>query len=274
MRNLSTILGAILLSIQLYAQSPRQYYHISSAWTDLNFSGKITGKLSWQLENQNRRQDMQGDYNPSTTSGNPYQNLNQHIFRPWLHYQLNPSIRFSFLPLGWIGSIRFKDGVPSTFFSELRIPPQIMLTQQLGKLRIDHRLRYEFRWIGHNQSVDEKSFIYGGDFSTTTHKERFRYQIKGSMPIRKEKIEDKTWYLQASNELFLNIGEQVANINLLDQNRALIGLGYRINKNLSVEAGYMQQAIFRFNNASKNNVDLNNIFQLNFVMSNVETLLK
>ena len=87
-------------------------------------------------------------------------------------------------------------------------------------------------------------------------------------------MEDKTWYLQASNELFLNIGEQVANTNLLDQNRALIGLGYRINKNISVEAGYMQQAIFRFNNSAKNNVDLNNILQLNFVISNVETLFK
>ena len=273
MKKSSTILGAILLSIQLYAQPPRQYYHISNAWTDLNFSGKITEKLSWQLESQHRRQDMQGDYHPSTTSGNPYQNLNQHIFRPWLHYQLNPSIRFSFLPLGWMGSNQFKDGVPSAFFSELRISPQIMLTQQLGKLRIDHRLRYEFRWIGQNQSVDDKSFIYGGDFSSTTHKERFRYQIKGSLPLGKEKMEDKTWYFQAYNELFVNIGEQVANTNLLDQNRVLIGLGYRINKNISVEAGYMQQAVFRFNNSAKNNVDLNNILQLNFVISNVETLL-
>jgi hypothetical protein len=274
MKSLSIIVGAILLTIQVYAQSPRQYYHISNAWTDLNISGRITEKWSWQLENQDRRQDMQGDYNPSTTSGNPFQNLNQHIFRPWLHYQLNPSIRFSFLPIGWIGSNRFKDGVPSAFFSELRISPQITLTQHLGRLRIDHRLRYEFRWIGQNQSVENKSFIYGGDFSSTTQKERFRYQLKAILLLGKEKMEDKTWYCQASNELFVNIGEQVANTNLLDQNRVLIGLGYRINKNFSVEAGYMQQAIFRFTNSSKNNVDLNNILQLNFIISNVETLFK
>lgn len=122
--------------------------------------------------------------------------------------------------------------------------------------------------------MENKSFIYGGDFSSTTQKERFRYQLKAILLLGKEKMEDKTWYCQASNELFVNIGEQVANTNLLDQNRVLIGLGYRINKNFSVEAGYMQQAIFRFTNSSKNNVDLNNILQLNFIISNVETLFK
>ena len=58
MKSLSIIVGAILLTIQVYAQSPRQYYHISNAWTDLNISGRITEKWSWQLENQDRRQDM------------------------------------------------------------------------------------------------------------------------------------------------------------------------------------------------------------------------
>jgi hypothetical protein len=274
MKNLTLVIGAFMLSFALSGQSPRQYFHIANGWTDLNISGKIAGKFSWQLENQQRREDMQGDYNPATTTGNPYNNLNQHVFRPWVHYQFSPAVRFSLMPLGWIGSNRFKEGSPSAFFSELRVSPQVILTQQLGRLRIDHRLRYEFRWFGQNQLVDEKSFVYGGDFATTTFKKRFRYQIKGSMPLGKDKMEDKTWYAQAYNELFINMGEQVANTNLLDQNRVLVGLGYRINKNLSLEAGYMQQAIFRFNNAAKNNVELNNILQLNIAVSNVETLFK
>lgn len=260
-----------LCCLEILAQSPRQYYHIANGWTDLNISGKIAGKFSWQLENQHRRQDQQGDYNPATTTGNPYHNLNQHIFRPYIHYQMSPLVRFSLMPLGWIGTNRFVNGEVAAFFPELRVSPQVILSQQLNRLRIDHRLRYEFRWLGANEPIDSKSFLYGGDFSNSLFKKRFRYQIKGSMPLGKEKMEDKTWYLQAYNELMINMGENVPNLNIFDQNRVLIGLGYRINQHLTVEMGYMQQSVFRFNNVAKNNVELNNILQVNLAISNIET---
>lgn len=271
------LLSAIILLTMLntsFSQSPRQYYHISNGWTDINVSGKIAGKFTWQLENQHRREDMQGDYNTGTTTGNPYNNLNQHVFRPWIHYQFNPNVRFSLMPLGWIGSNRFKEGEPSAFFAEIRVSPQVVLTQNIGRVRIDNRLRYEFRWFGQNQDINNKSFLYGGDFSTTTFKERFRYQFKVTVPINHAKMDDKTLYAQTYNELFVNTGEQVANTNLLDQNRVLIGLGYKFNKFLAVEAGYMQQTIFKLNNTAKNNVDINNIIQLNLAVSNFEQLFK
>jgi len=268
------ILSSLAVFTKISAQSPREYYHISNGWTDINISGGLGGKFSWQLENQHRREDMQGDYNPNTTTGNPYHNLNQHLFRPYIHYQANPNVRFSLMPIGWIGSNRFKDGEPSAFFSELRIAPQVILTQQIGKLRIDHRFRYEFRWIGQNQPVDDKSFIYGGDFTSTIYRERIRYQLKGTLPLNKSKMEDKTLYAQAYDELMVGLGSNTPNINIFDQNRVLIGLGYRFNKFYSVEAGFLQQVIFRFNNASKNNVDVHNILQLNLAISNFEGIFK
>jgi|GEM_PF-1858561 len=264
----------VSFSLPSISQSPRQYHRITNGWTDLNISGKIAGKFSWQLENQHRRQDMQGDYEPSTTTGNPYHNLNQHIWRPYVHYQLNPNVRFSLMPLGWIGSNRFSAGSPSAFFSELRVAPQVILTQTLGRLRFDHRFRYEFRWLGKNQEVNDKSFIYGGDFSESTYRERFRYQAKLTLPLNRPQMGDKTLYAQAYDELFINMGKKVGNLNLFDQNRVLLGFGYRLNHHFSFEASYMQQAIFRFNNTEKNNVDLNNILQLNFVISNVESVFK
>jgi hypothetical protein len=265
-----------------FSQSPRQFYHISNGWTDLNISGKIAGKFTWQIENQHRRQDMQGDYNDATTTGNPYNNLNQHVFRPYIHYQPNPNIRVSLMPLGWIGSYRFGYGTATTpsvgkplfFFSELRIAPQVVLTQNIGRVRIDNRLRYEFRWIGQNQSLDDHAGLYGGDFSTTTFRERFRYQFKMTVPLNHAKMDDKTFYAQAYDEIFVNMGEKVGNTNLFDQNRVLIGVGYKFNKFVSVEAGYMQQSVFRFNNPTKDNVDNNNIIQLNLAVSNFEQLFK
>lgn len=270
---LAILMAQLVLLPNLFGQSPRTYYHINNGWTDINLNGKIKGKFSWQIENQHRREDMQGDYNDATTTGNPYHNLNQNVFRPYIHYQANPNVRFSLMPLGWIGSNKFKDGQPIAFFSEIRVTPQVILSQQIGKLKIDHKFRYEFRWIGNNQDINNKSFLYGGDFENATFKRRFRYQLKGTIPLNKPKMEDKTWYAQAYNEFFINMGEKVPNTNLLDQNRVLVGLGYRLNGFYSFEAGYMEQVIFRFNDANKVNADVNNIFQLNFVVSNIDKLL-
>lgn len=272
--SIKAILLQVVFLSSVYGQSPRQFYNIPSGWSDLNVSDKLFSKFSWQIENQHRREDAQGEYNTATENGNIYHNLNQHVFRPYIHYQMNPNIRFSLMPMGWIGSNRFSAGKPSFFFSELRIAPQIILTQNIGKLRIDSRIRYEFRKIGKNQDVNNHDGLYAGDFSTFTKKQRFRYQLKGTLPLNHKKIESKTLYAQAYNELFVNIGNNVANINLLDQNRVLIGLGYKMNNFFAFEAGFMRQSIYRFNNAEKNNVDRNNILQLNFAITNFEGLFK
>lgn len=275
MKRLYIVLVLLNLSFSIFSQtSPRVFYNIPNGWTDVNLFGKIKGKVSWQLENHHRRVDMQGEYNEATTTGNPYHTLNQHIIRPYLHYQPNANIRFTIMPLGWMGSNRFKDGKPSFFFSELRVAPQIILTHNLGRVRIDNRMRYEMRWLGANQPVDKKSFIYGGDFSTTTYRNRYRHHLKVSFPINKPKMEDKTLYFQAFNESFVNFGKNVASNNLFDQNRILIGLGYRFTKFVSFEAGFMRQSVYRFNNTDKNNVDRNNILQTNIAVSNIDVLFK
>jgi Protein of unknown function (DUF2490) len=271
------ILSAMLLtvtSVCTFAQSPRTFHTIANGWSDINISGKIKGKFSWQIENQQRREDMQGDYNSATTTGNPYHNLNQNVFRPYIHYQANPNIRLSLMPLGWIGSQRFKDGQPSAFFAELRVAPQAIVTQTFGRVRFDNRMRYEFRWIGNNQASDNKSFLYGGDFRTTTFRMRFRNQLKLTVPLNHAKMDDKTLYVQGYNELFVNMGQKVANTNIFDQNRVLLGLGYKFNKFFAVEAGFMRQSIFRFNNTNKDNVDRNNILQVNFAVTNVDAMFK
>ncbi len=270
----SIVFFLLLVGQKAHSQSPRVFYDISNGWTDLNISGKIAGKFSWQIENHHRRVDEHGEYNPSTTTGNPYHNLNQHIFRPYIHYQVNSGLRLSLMPLGWMGSNRFANGKASAYFSEYRVAPQAIFTQNLGRFRFDSRLRYEFRWIGKNEDVKNHSGFYGGDFSTVTKRGRFRYQFKTTVPLNASKMEDKTLYAQAFNELFVNTGEKVANINLLDQNRVLIGLGYRFSKFVSLEAGFMRQSVYRFNNSEKNNVDRNNIIQTNIAINNFEGLFK
>jgi hypothetical protein len=69
------------------------------------------------------------------------------------------------------------------------------------------------------------------------------------------------------------MGPTTVNTNLLDQNRIMIGLGYKFNKFYAIEAGYLRQTIFRFNNIAKDNVDVHNVLLLNFVVNNIEQLL-
>ena len=76
---------------------------------------------------------------------------------------------------------------------------------------------------------------------------RLRYFLSAQVPLTKKT--DKGLYLSAYNEIFINTKNQ-----LFDRNRIYSGLGYRINKNIRVEAGYMNQL---FLNGSRD--------QLNFI---------
>jgi hypothetical protein len=89
------------------------------------------------------------------------------------------------------------------------------------------------------------------------------------LPFGREKISDKTLYGILSNEVFIQVGNQIPRANVLDQNRILIGLGYSVNRCLSIELAYQRQTIFRLNNTLKNNVDLNNILYVNMIVSNL-----
>lgn len=46
----------------------------------------------------------------------------------------------------------------------------------------------------------------------------------------------KSYYISAYNEIFLN-----TETSIFDRNRLYGGLGYHINKNIRIEAGYMNQ---------------------------------
>ena len=44
--SLFKLLVAVVISVSAFAQSPRQFHNISNGWTDLNLSGRISGKFS------------------------------------------------------------------------------------------------------------------------------------------------------------------------------------------------------------------------------------
>jgi hypothetical protein len=81
---------------------------------------------------------------------------------------------------------------------------------------LNHRYRFEQRFV-------ESDF-----------KMRLRYFLGLNIPITKK--ENSNLYFSTYNEIFLNIESAV-----FDRNRVYGGIGSHINKNIRIEAGYMNQ---------------------------------
>jgi hypothetical protein len=86
---------------------------------------------------------------------------------------------------------------------------------------------------------------------------RMRYMFRMQAPLVGSAITDKTPYWAVYNEVFVGFGKNV-NANVFDQNRLGILLGYQWNKNLRIEAGYLNQ-IMQFGRL----VNGQNVFQDN-----------
>ena len=101
---------------------------------------------------------------------------------------------------------------------EHRIFQQFITKQRFNRFSLTHRYRFEQRFI-------EDDF-----------RMRFRYFLSLNVALNKPTMADKTLYLSAYNEIFLNTQD-----NAFDRNRLYGGLGYRLNDMFRFELGYMNQ---------------------------------
>jgi len=107
---------------------------------------------------------------------------------------------------------------------EKRLWLQLVLSQYLDRLKIEHRYRIEQRW-----------FSYRGDSSGT--RQRIRYRLNAFLPLNNKTITDKTFFLSVYDEIFLNPKGPV-----FERNRVYAGAGYQLNKHLILQAGWVNQA--------------------------------
>ena len=112
--------------------------------------------------------------------------------------------------------------------NEHRIFQQFISKQSLGLIKLNHRYRFEQRFV-------ESDF-----------KLRFRYFLGISIPLTKK--ENNSFYLSIYNEIFLNTKSAV-----FDRNRLYGGIGYKINKNIKFELGYMNQF---FENSNRDQLNI------------------
>ena len=198
-----------LLAIALFTLIPFLTFSQESDlgnWWNYFGNKKINEKFNWHHEVQYRNYNAIGD-------------LEQLLLRTGVGYNLTENNNNLLLGYGFILSENYSgDSDKKNTINEHRIYQQFITKQTYGRVNLQHRYRFEQRWV-------EDDF-----------KMRFRYFLATNIPLNNKKMEEKTVYLSAYNEIFINSKSSV-----FDRNRLYGGLGYKLNNNLRFELGYMNQ---------------------------------
>lgn len=180
---------------------------------------KIDSKWNWHHEVQYRNYNAIGD-------------LEQLLLRTGIGYNFTENNNNLLLGYGFIQSQNYIDNQEEKVnVNEHRIFQQFITRQSISRVKIQHRYRFEQRWIEN------------ADFRV-----RFRYFLSLNIPINNSDMIAKTWYASIYNEIFLN-SEQV----VFDRNRLYCGIGYKLNSSAKFEVGYMNQFL---NNRNRDQINL------------------
>ncbi len=219
---LCSLLPVLAMSSNLSAQRIQDKNSI--AWLSSINNIYLSKKISLLAEYSWRRKDA-------------YTNWQQSLARCGVQYNFNNDMSvlagYGFIityPYG--GYAAGPHHIPEHRFFE-----QFIWNEYHGRVVVNHRLRLEQRLIG---KVDQKL----ADFEVKDYNylNRLRYQIRVMVPLNTKKIQPKSVYLIAYDELFIGFGSNV-NQNVFDQNRLGLQVGYQISKPWKVEAGFMNQTL-------------------------------
>ncbi len=159
--------------------------------------------------------------------------LEQLLLRTGLGYNLTENNNNLLVGYGYILSENYiGDTDEKVSINEHRIYQQFITKQQIGRVGVQHRYRFEQR------------FIEDADFRL-----RLRYFLSLNLPLNRKEIIDKTLYFSTYNEIFLNTEQ-----NVFDRNRLYGGLGFKLNNSLKFELGYMNQFLGNSTNRDQLNV--------------------
>ncbi len=163
-------------------------------------------KWNWHHEVQYRNYNIISD-------------LEQLLLRTGIGYNLTEKNNNLLLGYGYILSENYRNGTNEKIsVNEHRIYQQFITNQHFGRTSLQHRYRFEQRFV-------EEDF-----------KMRFRYFLLLKIALSKPSLQSKTFYASAYNEIFLNTAS-----NVFDRNRVYGGLGYKFNHLARAELGYLVQ---------------------------------
>ncbi len=144
------------------------------------------------------------------------------------------------LGYGWIRSFSYGEQPIDIAYNEHRIWQQVVLKNKVGRLEVNHRYRLEQRFLEQWKHLPNDSY----ELSGYAFRNRFRYRVMLTLPITRKEMLDNTLFLSVYDEPFLGFGKGIGK-NILDQNRLYFVLGWRFNKDINVQLGYLNQYIVK-----------------------------
>lgn len=181
------------------------------SWNILNLKYTVNEKLSFFGEGQLRSLKF-------------YSNFHYYEYKGGINYKVHKNAE---LTLGAGSYQTYKEGgnfVLPKNNDEFRIWPQVILSQSIGKLKIEQRYRAEFR------------------FTSNGYRNRFRYRLGVSYPFGKERNDYKPFKVSTSNELFFTDKEPY-----FERNRVLLSFNYKPSKATTIQIGYLHQFDYKIN---------------------------
>ncbi len=191
---------AIIAPILVNAQSDKL-----GGWAIVNAAINPNNRFSYFVEAQTRSQNVTKDFYYYEIKGGVAYNIKK---------------KFSFLiGMGNYRTYTYPGNYKSPVVSkEFRLWQQLSLTNNIDRLKLEHRYRVEQRWIN-------------SDF-----KNRFRYRLNAVVPINNSTVIPNTVYATASDEVFFT-----SKSPYFERNRFFAGAGYQVCKLFAFQAGYMLQ---------------------------------
>ncbi len=130
-------------------------------------------------------------------------------------------------PFYWAPTSSQDDPNIDNVVPQYRLWQQFLLVQPFDRLKLYHTFRTEQRW--------QRDYEKGSPFELTY---RFRYKFTSYYPLNHHKLVPKTLFASNYAEIFIQAGKTVI-YNPLEDFRCFTGLGYIINENVQIQAGYM-----------------------------------
>jgi hypothetical protein len=213
------------LQYNSFGQSLQQKSYNQNAWFMYFGNHKINNKWGLHLEAQLRRHNWLAQ-------------KQQVLFRTGINYYANTNsmatIGYAFVQTAPYGGQPAKAAFP-----ENRLWQQYQIKTALNHTEWVSRFRLEQRFVN-IPTLQNLEFKPGKPIFTN----RFRLLNRFSKALNTKKIEDKSVYISAFNEIMVNFGNNVA-ANIFDQSRIYIALGYQLPKWGRVELGFLEQDILK-----------------------------
>jgi hypothetical protein len=147
-----------------------------------------------------------------------YDDFHYHEFKGGVLYALDKNFSFAVAAGKYDTYQSGGNFVTPKTSDEIRLFEQLTMSQLLTRLKFEHRYRAEQR------------------FTRDGYRNRFRYRLQMVIPINRNNVVPKTWFINTSGEIFFRDTPQY-----FERLRAFAGAGYQFTATHTLMLGYMHQ---------------------------------